>query len=145
MSERLQKPDVSEADEARSFLEFQYIEVKDLTKQFLTVVAAVLAVSVTFSEKIINFAQGKSIGRALMMSTWGLCLAALVLGGLAIFLIFNAGVLAKNTLLYGTPHKYLKLTVHQLTEYSYKCLNVAGVSFVVALGLLVLAGLLRIM
>lgn len=138
------RPTVSAADEAKAFLEFQYVEVKDLAKQFLTVVAAVLAVSVTFSEKIVNFAQGGTTPRVLMILTWGLCLSSFVLGGLAIYLIYNAGILAKDTVLYGESRQYGKLTRRQLTRQCYVCLNIAGFSFVGALLLLVLAGFLRI-
>lgn len=74
-------------ERAKGFLAFQYAEVKDLTKQFLTVVAAVLAVTITFSEKIVNFANAASTPRALLMFAWGACIAAFLLGGCAIFFI----------------------------------------------------------
>ena len=45
------KKNVSEADKAKAFIEFEYTEVKDLSKQFLTVVTAVFALSVSFPEK----------------------------------------------------------------------------------------------
>ena len=114
------------------------MEIKDLAKQFLTVVAAVLAVSVTFSEKIVNFDQAAPAPRILLMSAWGLCLLAFVLGGCAIFLIYNAGAAAKYTVLYQTPHGYRKLI-----RLTYLCLDAGGVSFVLALLLLVLTGVLK--
>ncbi len=129
---------VSVTDEARAFLEFHYVEIKDLTKQFLTVVAAVLALSVTFSEKIVNFSQAGMAQRFLMILTWGLCLLAVILGGCAIYFIFNAGIAAKATVLYGELKPY-----RTRTRLSYLCLYAAGISFVIALFLLVLIVLLR--
>ena len=135
-----QTPDVSETAKAKSFLKFQYVEIKDLSKQFLTVVAAVLALSVTFSEKIVNFTQAGTASRVLMMACWGLCLFAFVLGGCAIFILYNVGVRAKDTVLYKTLHPY-RLWLWR----SYLCLDAAGIAFVLALILLVVAGFLRIL
>ena len=137
---------VSESAQAKAFLEFQYVEVKDLSKQFLTVVVAVLALSVTFSEKVVNFSGGRTLTRGLMILTWALCLASFVLGGLALYLLYNAGILAKLTVLSGEPARYnwKNLDRAQLISGCYTCLNIAGVSFVLALLLLVVSGLLRI-
>jgi hypothetical protein len=132
-------PPVSESAKAKAFLEFEYAEIKDLSKQFLTVVAGVLALSVTFSEKIVNFTQAGFKTRLLMMSCWVLCLGAFLLGGCAIFLIYNAGGAAKRTILYQRFHPY-----RLMAALSYWCLDVAGAAFVLALVLLVLAAFLRL-
>jgi hypothetical protein len=138
MSEIIAK--VTVADEAKAFLEFEYAETKDLTKQFLTVVAAVLAVSVTFSEKIVDFSHANPLPRKLMMITWGLCLLAFIAGGLAIFFIYNAGALAKAAVLHQTerPYKGMKMV-------AYWCLNLGGFLFVLGLGLMAWCGALRIL
>ena len=132
-------PPVSESAKAKSFLEFEYAEIKDLSKQFLTVVAGVLALSVTFSEKIVSFTQAGFKTRLLMMSCWVLCLGAFLLGGCAIFLIYNAGAAAKRTILYQRFHPY-----RLMAALSYWCLDLAGAAFVLALVLLVLAAFLRL-
>ena len=130
---------VSNEDRAGAFLEFQYAEIKDLTKQFLTVVAAVLAISVTFSEKIVNFAEARTASKVLMIVTWGLCLFAFTLGGFAMYLIYNAGAAAKYAVLTRTPGTYWVET-----RRAYLCLRLAGLAFVLALVLLVVVGILRI-
>ena len=135
-----QEVQVSDADKAKAFLEFQYPEIKDLTKQFLTVVAGVLALSVTFSDRVINFAQAGTTSRALMVATWVLCLLAFMLGGCTIFLVYNAGVAAKYTVLYKSRHEYRKIT-----WYAYVCLDIGGGLFVLALLLLVASGILRVL
>ncbi len=132
-------PPVSESAKAKAFLEFEYAEIKDLSKQFLTVVAGVLALTVTFSEKIVNFTQSGFKTRLLMMSCWVLCLGAFLLGGCAIFLIYNAGAAAKRTILYQRFYPYRFMAV-----FSYWCLDLAGAAFVFALVLLVLAAFLRL-
>ncbi|SRR6266536_1016407 len=122
---------VTDIEEAKAFLEFQYPEIKDLTKQFLTVVAAVLAVSVTFSEKIVVFAQASKLERVLLIITWVACLMAFILGGASIFLIYNAGVSAKYTQVHSKPTPYRKRTWH-----AYLCLDAAGICFVLGFMLL---------
>ena len=84
------------ATKARSFLEYQYPEIRDLAKHFLTVIAGVLTLSVAFSEKIVSFDPAPPSMRALMAGIWVFCFMALVLGGAAVFLIYNAGIGAKQ-------------------------------------------------
>jgi hypothetical protein len=38
-----------------TFLKYDYAETKDLAKDFLTLVSAILVFSLTFAEKIVNF------------------------------------------------------------------------------------------
>lgn len=123
---------------AKAFLSFYYVEVKDFSKQFLTVVAAVLAVTVTFSEKIVNFATASTLQKVLLMSVWGGCVIAFILGGAAILFIYDAGVLAKGTETNGTMHNY-----HKLLRRSYNCLLLGGGIFVLSLMLLVVTGLMK--
>ena len=129
---------VEASDVAKVLVEFQYGEIKDLAKAFLTVVAAVLTLSIAFSEKIVNFNSASVHLRVLMAGSWCLCLLAFVLGGAAIFLLYNAGVSAK----------YFQFTKSEdfmwLLKYTHLLLIGAGSSFVAALGLLVIVGLVRI-
>jgi hypothetical protein len=80
---------------AKSFLEYQYVEIKDLAKQFLVVIAGVLTLSVAFSEKIVILDKAPLLIRLLMTAIWVACFAASILAGAAIFLIYNAGIAAK--------------------------------------------------
>jgi hypothetical protein len=131
---------VSETDEAKAFLEFEYVEVKDLTKHFLTVVAGVLAVTVTFAKDIISFTDASAFQKALMMMTWGCGLVAFFLGGFAICWIYSAGIGAKHTALYGILHPY-----RRRTSLAYICIDVGGMLFVIALALLVVGGAVRLL
>ncbi|HQU85523.1 MAG TPA: hypothetical protein PKY59_20480 [Pyrinomonadaceae bacterium] len=124
--------------DAKSFLEFHYPEVKDFSKQFLTVVAAVLAVTVTFSEKIVNFTTAPTLPRVLMMLVWCGGIVAFMFGGAAILFIYDAGALAKATEKDGKMFGY-----YTLLRRSYNCLLIGGGVFVVSLILLVVTGLLK--
>ncbi|MEI7994691.1 MAG: hypothetical protein WCH01_07290 [Methylococcaceae bacterium] len=140
------KVEVTEKEKAVAFLEFQYTEIKDLSKQFLTVVAAVLALSVTFAEKIVDFTDASLTSRLLLMGAWGLCLFSFVLGGVAIYFIYNIGALAKDTVLNHNVPGYKVPPYWRLTKkYVYLCLNVAGILFVIALFLLVTSGIIRVL
>ena len=106
----------------------------------MTVVAGVLAVTVTFAKDIIDFTNASTFQKALMMITWGCCLVAFLLGGCAIFLNYNAGIAAKHTTLYGILNPYRRMTF-----LTYICLDVGGVLFVIALALLVVGGAVRLL
>lgn len=129
---------VSNAEEATAFLEFYYVEIKSLAIQFLTVVAGVLALTVTFSEKIVTNSDADTALKVLMSITWVCCLLAFVAGGRAIHLIYNAGAVAKHAALHDVPGNYWDRTHH-----TYRHMIFAGGMFVVALGALVLAGICR--
>lgn len=72
------------------FLQYDYPETRDLMKSFLTVVSATLALSVTFSDKIVRMHQSDRRVRRLMLSAWVLMFIALILGGASIVLIATA-------------------------------------------------------
>jgi hypothetical protein len=52
------------------FLKYNYPETKDLCKQFLTLVVAVLVFSLTLSEKIIQFQQASFFAKLLLGVAW---------------------------------------------------------------------------
>jgi hypothetical protein len=117
-------------------LEFSYPEVKDLAKQFLTVVAAVLALSVTFSDRVVHFAAAARPVRALMLASWACSVLAFVLGGVAIVFIFDGGRIATHEVM----HRYR----HDASFGPYEggaitCMSFAGLAFVLSLILLVCA------
>jgi hypothetical protein len=55
-------------DLAGLFLKYDYAEAKDLSKQFLTTVTAVLVFSLTFADKIINFSQASRVSRRFLIA-----------------------------------------------------------------------------
>lgn len=91
-------------EQARLFLQYDYVEMKSLCTQFLTVVVSVLVFSLTFSEKIADFHKATKAVKWLLLAAWFLFFTAIVLGGLAIYHIaFSGGAaLASNALGYRT-------------------------------------------
>jgi hypothetical protein len=112
----------------KKFLSFTYVEVKDLAKHFLTLVSGALALTVTFSDKIVDFPRATNEQRGLVVWAWGLFIAALVLTGAAIF----SNYIGASQALRGN-----EASLNRLSRLSYLALDAAGISFVVALALLV--------
>jgi glutamine phosphoribosylpyrophosphate amidotransferase len=87
----LAKPMVSadERIEAKSdsekFLALHYQELKDLGKHFLTIVSGVFAISVTFSEKMIDFTKATGPQKGLIIGSWSFLIAAVVAAGTGIY------------------------------------------------------------
>ena len=70
---------ITDFDDARKFLVYGYPEIKSLSIQFLTLLAAILVFSVTFSEKIINFNQTKLPIRLTLAAGWSLLILAVMI------------------------------------------------------------------
>ena len=100
-----------------------------MAKSFLTLVAAILVFSLTFSDKIIDFPHAHFRERCLMMASWAAFLLSTASCGVGIYFIFNAGLaashLSKSTDLY-----------EKRAEVAYQSLNIAGTHFVLGLALL---------
>jgi len=126
---------------AKAFLEYQYVEIKDLAKQFLLVIAGFLTLSVTFAEKIVDLKTASGCMKFMLGAIWVFSFAAFALGGLAIFLIYNAGVMAK----YATTHfkiiEAFGFDYVDIMGYSHLVMTLGGLAFSLALGLLVLVGI----
>jgi hypothetical protein len=52
---------------AKLFLQYNYLETKDLCKHFITIIIAVLVFSLTFSEKIIDFKNASTLAKSLLL------------------------------------------------------------------------------
>jgi|SRR5271165_3318801 len=131
--------------EIENFLKYDYAETKDLAKTFLTMVSAVLVFSVTFSEKIIDFAHAKLAPRALLISSWVLLLLATISGGAGLYYIS----IAAGEALYSrsgapplAPFLPPNFTYQDSELRSFRCLAVAGCIFVGGLVALMLAATL---
>lgn len=108
------------------FLKYNYTETKDLCKAFLTLITAVLVFSLTFSEKIVGFANVGAPSRVLMVLAWALMIIAIITCGIG--LTFNA--LAGGAAVYG---RNLGRNYLELAAIAYKWIIAAGFSFVLAL------------
>ena len=117
------------------FLGFVYGEVKDLSKQFLTLLSGVLVFSVTFSEKIVGFPTVSLLAKNLLFVSWLLFIGALVATGAAIWLNY----VCASMVLRGRED-----SAASLVPKIYYVLDLGGVGFVVGLILLAVAALVRI-
>ena len=117
--------------EAKNFMVYDYAELKDLCKQFLTLVSAILVFSVTFLEKIGGY---RAVARWPVLACWVAFIIAIVLCGLGLSRIALAGGRAVS----GAPSAIYRAMESQAVLLSLG----AGLSFVVGLVCLVLAGVL---
>ena len=127
-------PNVTE--EAKIFLAFQYPEVKDLCKQFLTLISGILVFSIAFSEKIIDFQRARLFQRLSLLVSWALLMISFVACGSGLYFIFIAAESANGSIIYNYGHDF-----KYFTRISYTLLDFAGVSFVAALLTLVFTAL----
>lgn len=110
---------------ASLFLKYNYPETKDLCKQFLTLVSAILVFSVTFAEKIGGGSD--SVARSLLLAAWCAMLFALICAGSGLTLI---------TLAAGDA-VYCKWRIDKRARPAYAFIVLAGATFVIALLLLI--------
>src|SRR5258708_35261164 len=115
------------------FMKYNYAETKDLCKEFLTLVTAILVFSLTFSEKIVDFRRSARSAKVLLFSAWTLFLASIVSCGIGLTYLALAGGQA----VYGSDDYYL-----YLANKCYSCVIGSGVFFIIGLIALVLAGMI---
>jgi hypothetical protein len=123
---------------SRIFLEFQYPEIKDLLKHFLTLISGSLVFSVTFSEKIVGLDAAVPL-KVLMSIAWLCLLAALGFCGVGLYTLYLTAEQARLSLATSEDADDFQVTARA----SYQFQDLAGISFGAGLFLLVLAGILR--
>jgi hypothetical protein len=116
------------------FLKYNYPETKDLCKQFLTLVVAVLVFSLTLSEKIIQFQQASFLAKLLLGVAWSSMLISVIFCGIGLVYI----TLAAGDAVYYKMH-YLRFAAK-----AYTCIVVARMGFIVGLVLLIVAALMSV-
>ena len=122
---------VSQDSVAQLFLKYDYAETKDLAEHFLTLVVSILVVSLTFSEKIVDFRNAARGPRGLMVASWCLMLIAIVSCGLGLV----ANSIAAGQAVYGGDYR-------GHARLSYAFIIVAGAGFIGSLISLTLAAIL---
>jgi hypothetical protein len=125
----------SKLSNTEMFIQFYYPEVKDLSKSFLTLVSGILAFSITFSTSIIGVSTASKLQLILLISAWLFFIIAIIAAGSGLYNNFVAANIANKAILNDTELKF-----RQLLKRPYMLLNIAGVSFVIGLILLALAG-----
>jgi hypothetical protein len=116
------------------FLDNVYPEIKDLGKQFLTLVSGVLAFTVTFAEKIIDFGQAFPLQKHLLLFAWVLFIVSITAIGVGLWWNYNASMHAMHGDSQGAWKRTRKV---------YFLFLFGGSSFVVGLTFLVLAAASR--
>ena len=72
------------------FLKYDYVEAKDLCKQFLTLNTAVVVFSLTFSDKVLGFTDASDYSRILLVASWCCLLASIAACGISLAYISAA-------------------------------------------------------
>ncbi len=109
------------------FLKYDYPETKDMCKQFLTLVTTVLVISLTFSDKIINFTNASTASKWLIILAWTSLLSAIIFCGVGLLLI----TMAAGEAAYNKTKDWRKI------NRSFKMIVFAGAAFVLGLILLI--------
>ncbi len=78
------------------YLEFNYIEIKDLAKYFITMIAGTLVLSVSFAGNIVQIGQATLAQRMMLGLCWLFLFLALLLAGLGMYFNYLAGEKAKG-------------------------------------------------
>jgi hypothetical protein len=132
----------------KDFLNFNYAEAKDLAKSFLTLIAAILVFSITFSEKVVVFQTAGVIRRILLIISWSFFVLAIIGCGVAIVAYFNTLLYAVHcqsspcmTMINGVNYENLYVRIFDVGN---SIMLVAGASFAVGLFSLVGSALLSL-
>ena len=109
------------------FMKYNYPETKDMCKQFLTLVSTLLVVSLTFSDKVVNFSTASSAVKWIIVLAWIFLLLAIICCGLGLLLITIAAGDAV----------YQKFRYKIIAGKSYNMIVTAGGCFILGLVLLI--------
>lgn len=120
--------------------EFEWAEYKDLAKQFLTLIIGVLVLSVTFSEKIVDYQKASRWQKAAVVTTWASLIGALLCTGLSIWIMYQCALFA----MYG--HYSLRPNTGDVPEvdWAYISINIGGLLFGFSLICIVATGMLTL-
>ena len=104
------------ATPASRFVTFQYMEMKDLAKQFLTLISGTLVLTVSFADKIVPLDKAGQFPKAMLATSWVLLVLSFVFAGISLVGMFSAVI-----------------DYRRLSRPSYHFMNAAGLLFVGAL------------
>lgn len=135
-NESFTKPNESPEE---AFVKFHYAEVKDLAKQFLTLISGTLVLTVSFADKIVPISEAHTVQKWLMGVCWLSLLVAFVLAGLGIYTNYLAAEQARGAMIYDYQTNF-----QLLARRAYRFLDFAGILFTVSLAFLALTGIVRL-
>jgi hypothetical protein len=122
-------------DQAKIFLEGIYPEIKDLGKQFITLLSGVLALTIAFADRIIDISNASFWQKIILMFCWLSFISAICLIGIGLWWNYNLKMYSLNNI----PDQ-----ARNIMNFVYSLFILAGFAFVFGLGLLVLAGAFRL-
>lgn len=76
------------------FVKFNYVELRDLMKHFLTLISATLVFSLTFSEKILDFQKAPLTQKLFLYASWSALVLAIAFCGYALNKNYEAANIA---------------------------------------------------
>src|SRR6266568_1902004 len=113
-----------------AFTKYYFPEAKAFITQFLTVITAVLVVSIAFAEKMVDLRNADRAARVLIVVMWALLLVALGTCGASYWFFASVGLyIIQNVFDYRIISAYL--------DYATWCIRAAAICFIIALSLLV--------
>jgi len=118
------------------FLSFLYPEVKDLAKNFLTLISATIVFSITFAEKVVDFAVATRAQKSAVVTSYAVLIASLGCCGLGLYTVFMAAEEASGSIVYEYGSDF-----RTLTKVAYHWLDAAGALYGLGLVLLVVVSL----
>ncbi|MBI4489116.1 MAG: hypothetical protein HY694_08520 [Deltaproteobacteria bacterium] len=85
---------INEPEPDQLFLANVYAEIKDLGKHFLTLVSGILAFTVTFAEKIIDFGTASPPQKYFLQLSWLLLVGSVTAVGVGLWWNYNSSMAA---------------------------------------------------
>lgn len=116
------------------FLKYDYPETKDMCKHFLTLSSSILAITLTFSDKIVNFVGATNMTKWLVALALVILLLSIIACGIGLLLITVAAGKAV----------YEQKNYSQIAQKSYRCIILAGILFIMGLLFLIITTILKI-
>jgi hypothetical protein len=112
------------------FTKYFFPEAKAFITQFITVITAVLVLSIAFAEKIVNLQNADRTAKIGLVSMWGFLLIALVTCGASYWFFASVGLyVIQNVLDYNIIRDYL--------IYAMWLLRSAAICFLISITLMV--------
>lgn len=116
------------------FMDYNYPEIKEICFQFLTLSTSILVLSITFSEKIVDFKNASRTDKRILVLSWTAFIFSIILCGIS--LISNTA--AAGEVIYNED--VTRATLEGLSMRTIFPLILAGLFFVVGLVFIAISG-----
>ena len=130
-------------DASNKFILHGYQEIKSISIQLLTLVTAILVVSITFSEKVVKYDEAHKYAKLSLIIGWSALMIAIIFDGIGLALnafalphaIFDVNNNEIRKELYSA--EFLKHAVRALVS-----IIISGIFFILGLGFMMTAGVI---